>query len=489
MAAVTTPSSTSPSIGPGGAAEPGSAAAPSTPVAEIPARVEALRKVFESGRTRPVEWRKEQIRGVKRLVTDAEDELVEALRSDLGKPPVEGYITEIGFMKAEADYALRHLDRWLRPEKVSVPLPQMPAKARVHRDPRGVVLIIGPWNYPVQLILAPLVAALAGGNAAVVKPSEVAPATSAALARLIPRYVDPDAVAVVEGAVPETTALLAERFDHIFYTGNGTIGRVVMKAAAEHLTPVTLELGGKSPVIVDRSADLDVAARRIVWGKFLNAGQTCVAPDYVLADRSVRDPLVEKVESAVRSFYGDDPHRSLDYARIVNERHFGRLEGLIESTSGAVEFGGERSVDDLYFSPTALRDPSPDDRIMQEEIFGPILPFLAVDDVAEAIDFVNDRDNPLALYVFTGDDRVAGEVTEATSAGGMCVNATLYHLAVPGLPFGGVGASGIGAYHGRSGFDTFTHRKSVLTKPARPDPPIAYPPYTRIKAAILRRFL
>ncbi len=487
MAAVTTPSTTS--TGSNGPAVAGGAPMPSTALSEIPAKVAALRSAFDAGRTRPISWRKEQLRAVKRLVTEEEAALVEALRADLGKPATEGYVTEIGFMKAEAEYALHHLERWLRPEKVAVPLPQMPAKARIHRDPRGVVLVIGPWNYPVQLILAPLVAAVAGGNAAVLKPSEVAPNTSAALARLVPRYLDAEAVTVVEGAVPETTALLAERFDHIFYTGNGTIGRVVMEAAAKHLTPVTLELGGKSPVIVDRTADLDVAARRIAWGKFLNAGQTCVAPDYVLAERSVREPLVEKVEAAVRSFYGDDPHRSLDYARIVNGRHFGRLEGLLASTGGDVVFGGERSADDLYFSPTALRDPSPDDRIMQEEIFGPILPVLAVDNVAEAIDFVNDRDNPLALYVFTGDDRVADEVTEATSAGGMCVNATLYHLAVPGLPFGGVGASGIGAYHGRAGFETFTHRKSVLRKPARPDPPIAYPPYTRIKAAILRRFL
>lgn len=487
MAAVTTPSTTpsSPSDG----ERTGTAPAPPATVNGIPARVTALRSVFDSGRTRPVAWRKEQLRAVKRLVTDEEDALVEALRSDLGKPPAEGYVTEIGFMKAEADYALRHLDRWMRPEKVAVPLPQMPAKARIHRDPLGVVLIIGPWNYPIQLILAPLVAALAGGNTAVVKPSEVAPATSAALARLVPRYLDPEAVAVVEGAVPETTALLAERFDHIFYTGNGTIGRVVMEAAAKHLTPVTLELGGKSPVIVDHTADLDVAARRIAWGKYLNAGQTCVAPDYVLAERSVRDPLLEKVEAAKRSFYGDDPHRSLDYARIVNERHFGRLEGLLDSTGAAVAFGGERDAGDLYFSPTAILDPAPDDRIMQEEIFGPILPFLAVEDVAEAIDFVNGRDNPLALYVFTGDDRVADAVAGATSSGGMCVNATLYHLAVPGLPFGGVGESGIGAYHGRAGFETFTHRKSVLRKPTRPDPPVAYPPYTRLKAALLRRFL
>jgi len=486
MAAVTTPSTTS--TGSNGPAVAGGAPMPSTALSEIPAKVAALRSAFDAGRTRPISWRKEQLRAVKRLVTEEEAALVEALRADLGKPATEGYVTEIGFMKAEAEYALHHLERWLRPEKVAVPLPQMPAKARIHRDPRGVVLVIGPWNYPVLLILAPLVAAVAGGNAAVLKPSEVAPNTSAALARLVPRYLDAEAVTVVEGAVPETTALLAERFDHIFYTGNGTIGRVVMEAAAKHLTPVTLELGARARS--STTAPPTSTSRRAASRGASSSRRTDLRrPDYVLAERSVREPLVEKVEAAVRSFYGDDPHRSLDYARIVNGRHFGRLEGLLASTGGDVVFGGERSADDLYFSPTALRDPSPDDRIMQEEIFGPILPVLAVDNVAEAIDFVNDRDNPLALYVFTGDDRVADEVTEATSAGGMCVNATLYHLAVPAC---------------RSAASAPGHRQRTTAAPAsrrsptaracsatlaRPDPPIAYPPYTRIKAAILRRFL
>jgi aldehyde dehydrogenase (NAD+) len=352
------------------------------------------------------------------------------------------------------------------------------------------VLIIGPWNYPVQLVLAPLVGALAAGNAAVLKPSEVAAHTSRALARLIPRYLDGDAIAVIEGGVPETTALLDERWDHIFYTGNGTVGRVVMAAAAKHLTPVTLELGGKSPTIVDRSANLDVAARRIVWGKYINAGQTCVAPDYVLVDRRVEGPLSARMRDAVRQFYGDDPQASNDYGRIINDRHFARLARLIDDEgSGEVLYGGDRDEDDRYFSPTAVRNPELTSPIMQEEIFGPILPVIAVDDTASAIEFVNSREKPLALYVFAEETEVANRVIASTSSGGACVNATIFHLAVPGLPFGGVGASGMGAYHGRATFETFSHAKSVLTKPTGIDPSIAYPPYRGIKAKLLRRLL
>jgi aldehyde dehydrogenase (NAD+) len=295
---------------------------------------------------------------------------------------------------------------------------------------------------------------------------------------------------VIEGGVPETTALLEERWDHIFYTGNGTVGRVVMAAAAKHLTPVTLELGGKSPTIVDRSANLDVAARRIVWGKYINAGQTCVAPDYVLVDRRVEGPLTARLRDAVRQFYGDDPHTSGDYGRIIDDRHFARLSRLIEDDgAGEVLFGGERDEADRYFAPTAVRSPEPTSPIMQEEIFGPILPVIAVEDVDAAIDFVNAREKPLALYVFAEDTDVANRVVASTSAGGVCINATIFHLAVPGLPFGGVGGSGMGAYHGRATFETFSHAKSVLAKPTGIDPSIAYPPYRGLKAKLLRKLL
>ncbi len=424
------------------------------------------------------------------LLTEGEPELIAALAADLGKSAIEAFVTEIAITHAEIDFTLRHLSGWLRPEKVHVPVKQQPGQARIHRDPLGVVLIIGPWNYPVQLVLAPLIGAIAAGNAAVIKPSEVSPSCSHALATLVPRYLDTEAIAVVEGAVPETTALLDERWDHIFYTGNGAVGRVVMTAAAKHLTPVTLELGGKSPTIVDRSANLEVAAKRIAWGKYINAGQTCVAPDYVLVDRRVEGPLTARLRDAVRQFYGTDPRASGDYGRIINDKHFARLARLIEDEgAGEVLYGGERDEADRYFAPTAVRAPEPSSPIMQEEIFGPILPIIAVDDVDAAIEFVNAREKPLALYVFAEDSDVATRVVDNTAAGGVCVNATVFHLAVPGLPFGGVGGSGMGAYHGRATFDTFSHAKSVLTKPTAIDPSIAYPPYTGIKAKLLRRFL
>jgi aldehyde dehydrogenase (NAD+) len=452
--------------------------------------VKRLRTTFDAGRTRPVEWRKAQLHALRQLLVEGEEELSAALERDLGKSALEGFLTEIAFVRAEIDETLRHLDAWLRPAKVSVPLKQQPGKARIHRDPLGVVLIIGPWNYPVQLVLAPLVGALAAGNCAVVKPSEVAAHSSHALARLVPRFLDPDAVAVVEGGVPETTALLEERWDHIFYTGNGTVGRVVMTAAAKHLTPVTLELGGKSPTIVDRHADLDVAARRIAWGKYINAGQTCVAPDYVLVDRRVEGPLAARLRDTVRDFFGDDPSASPDFGRIVNDRHFERLVRLADGDgAGEVVYGNERDEAARYYAPTALRGSEPSAAIMQEEIFGPILPLIAVDDVDAAIEFVNARDKPLAMYVFSEDSNVTDHVLASTSAGGVCVNATLFHLAVPALPFGGVGESGMGAYHGRSSFETFTHEKSVLTKPTKLDPSVLYPPYKGLKAKLLRRFL
>lgn len=463
---------------------------PTTTTPSASAVISRVRSAFNSGRTRPVEWRKEQLGALDRLLVDSEAELLEALRLDLGKPALEGFITDIAFVRAEIAETLRHLDQWLRPERAKVPVKQKPGTARIHRDPLGAVLIIGPWNYPIQLVLAPLVGAIAGGNTAVIKPSEVSEHSSRVLARLVPRFLDPDAFAVVEGGVTETTALLAEHWDHIFYTGNGTVGRVVMAAAAKHLTPVTLELGGKSPVIIDRSANLDVAARRIVWGKFLNAGQTCIAPDYLLVDRTVEGPLLARMSDAVRSFYGADPRTSSDYGRIINERHFERISKLVDGEgAGDVVFGGARDAASRYFAPTALRGTDATAAIMQEEIFGPVLPTIAVDDLDDALEFVTARDKPLALYVFAEDSGVQQRVLNETSSGGVCVNATLFHITVPGLPFGGVGESGMGAYHGRSGFETFTHRKSVLNRPTKLDPSIAYPPYTSLKAKVLRKLL
>ncbi|MFG3280620.1 aldehyde dehydrogenase family protein [Streptomyces sp. NPDC048111] len=432
---------------------------------EQPAETVArLRATFRSGRTKPVEWRTTQLRRLRELLTTHSTEIAEALHADLGKSATEAFRTEIDFTVREIDHTLEHLDTWLRPEPAPVPAHLgSDATARTQYDPLGVVLVIAPWNYPVQLLLTPMLGALASGNAVVVKPSELAPASSAALARLLPRYLDTSAVAVVEGAVPETTALLAERFDHIFYTGNGTVGRIVMRAAAEHLTPVTLELGGKSPAFVDRGADLSVVADRLVRGKFLNAGQTCVAPDYVLTDPQTARALEPEFARAVEEVFGADPQGSRAFGRIVNERHFDRLSSLLDS--GRTVTGGDTDRATKYIAPTVLADVDPKSPVMREEIFGPILPVVTVADLDEAIAFINDRDKPLALYAFTESDGTRARLAAETSSGGLGFGLPLAHLTVSDLPFGGVGESGMGNYHGRYSIETFSHRKAVLEKP------------------------
>ncbi|MFF9097983.1 aldehyde dehydrogenase family protein [Streptomyces sp. NPDC014802] len=431
---------------------------------QIAATVARLRATFRTGRTRPVAWRTAQLHALRAMLTEQGAELAAALHADLGKSEPEAYRTEIDFTVREIDHTLDHLDAWLRPEPAPVPAHLgADATAWTQADPLGVVLVIAPWNYPAQLLLAPLVGALAAGNAVVVKPSELAPATSAALARLLPAHLDTEAVAVVEGGVPETTALLAERFDHIFYTGNGTVGRIVMRAAAEHLTPVTLELGGKSPAFVDVGTDLDVVADRLVRGKFLNAGQTCVAPDYVLTDPATAAALEPALAAAVEKVYGPDPRTAPHYSRIVNERHFDRLTALLGS--GRVVTGGGSDRAAKYIAPTVLADVDPKAPVMQEEIFGPILPIVTVDGLDEAIAFVTDRDKPLALYVFSASDDTRRRFAAETSSGGLGYGLPLAHLTVPDLPFGGVGESGMGNYHGRWSLETFSHRKAVLDKP------------------------
>ncbi|MFI9169570.1 aldehyde dehydrogenase family protein [Streptomyces lincolnensis] len=435
------------------------------PTPEQPADVVArLRATFRTGRTKPVEWRTTQLRRLREMLTDNGADLAAALHADLGKSSAEAFRTEIDFTVREIDHTLDHLADWLRPESAPVPAHLgEDARAWTQYDPLGVVLVIAPWNYPAQLLLAPVVGALAAGNAVVAKPSELAPATSAALARLLPAYLDTDAVAVVEGGVPETTALLAERFDHIFYTGNGTVGRIVMRAAAEHLTPVALELGGKSPAFVDNDTDLDVVADRLVRGKFLNAGQTCVAPDYVLTDPATAAALEPALVRAVEALFGTDPSTSGEYGRIVNERHFDRLTGLLDS--GRTVVGGDSDRTTKYLAPTVLADVAPDSPVMREEIFGPILPIVTVPGLDGAIDFITGRDKPLALYVFTESDDTRARIAAETSSGALGHGLPLAHLTVSDLPFGGVGESGMGSYHGRYSIETFSHRKAVLEKP------------------------
>lgn len=461
---------------------------PLTLTPEIPPIVARLRAAFAAGRTKPVSWRRAQLRALRQLLTEERATLEKALKTDLGKPPVEAHTTEIGFVVTEIDHTLKHLSSWLRPQRVPVPMALAPARARRVREPLGTVLIVSPWNYPVNLALSPLVGAIAAGNAAVIKPSELSPATSGALADLIPRYLDSEAVAVVEGGVTESTALLEERFDHIFYTGNSAVARIVMAAAVKHLTPLTLELGGKSPAVVEPGVDLATTARRLAWGKYTNAGQTCVAPDYVLAIGDTAEELQKELAAAITEMFGSDPARSPDYGRIINERHFDRLSALLRS--GEVVAGGRTNREDLYIAPTVLGNVAPDTPVMAEEIFGPILPVVRVPDLDAAIRFVNERDKPLALYGFTNSDVTKRRLTTETSSGGLGFGLPIAHLAVPGLPFGGVGESGMGAYHSAASIDTFSHTKSVLDKSLLMDTMrVAYAPISQVKERILRTML
>ncbi len=449
--------------------------------------VAKTRSAYESGKTRPLAWRKTQLQACVRMLQENADQFAEALATDLGRGPEEAWLYDIGFSITEIELMIKNLKKWTEPRKVSTPMVSLPGSSHRVPQPLGVVLVIAPWNYPIQLLLIPVAGAIAAGNAVVMKPSEVSSATSALLGKLVPRYLDNDAIAIVEGAVSETTQLLAEKFDHIFYTGNGTVGRIVMRAAAENLTPVTLELGGKSPTIVDKSANLAIAGRRIAWAKYVNAGQTCVAPDYVLAHDSIADKLVEEIRKSIKNFYGDDPRQSSDFARISSPRHFSRLDAML--ASGNIAIGGQTDEQDRYISPTVLVDVKASDAVMQEEIFGPILPVLAVQSIDDAIDFVNARPHPLALYVFAEDQKVNDKVVASTTSGGVTVNGTIFHMTGPFLPFGGVGESGMGAYHGRAGVDTFQHLKPVLKRSTRVDAPLAYPPYTKRKFAILKKFI
>jgi aldehyde dehydrogenase (NAD+) len=457
------------------------------PTTRIVATVARVRETYSARTTRPLEWRRAQLKAMIAMLEENESRWSDALREDLGKPTVEGFITDIAFVTGEIKSMLRNLKKWNRPERVGSPVVTQPSRSVRIPEPVGTVLVIAPWNYPIQLLLVPAAGAIAAGNAVVMKPSEVSVATSRLLAELCPRYLDTDAVVLVEGGVPETTTLLEQKWDHIFYTGNGTVGRIVMAAAARNLTPVTLELGGKSPVIVDRTANLRVAARRMAWGKWLNAGQTCIAPDYVLVDETVRSRFIDEVQKAVTEFYGTDPHASADYGRIVSQRHFDRLAGMLGS--GTIAVGGDAIADDRYISPTILVDVDMDSQMMDEEIFGPLLPIIPVTSVDEAVRFVNSRPHPLALYVFSEDKATVDRVLDRTTSGGVTVNGTLMHITNPNLPFGGVGESGMGAYHGKSSVRLFQHMKPVLKRGTRLDPSLAYPPYSDRKARIFRKVL
>ncbi|PNS08128.1 aldehyde dehydrogenase family protein [Solilutibacter silvestris] len=447
-------------------------------------RVARVRASFDSGRTRPYAWRTAQLRALGRMLAEDGDALHAALHADLGKCAIESSLSETAFLRAEIGHTLKHLRSWMRPQRIAMPLTLLPARGRLVPEPLGVALIIAPWNYPVQLLLGPLIGAIAAGNAAVLKPSEVSPNVSATLARLVPKYLDNEAIIVVEGGVAETTALLRERFDHIFYTGNATVARVVMEAAAQHLTPVTLELGGKSPLWIDDSVDMATAARRIVWAKFLNCGQTCVAPDYLLATPKVADVLMPHLRNAIGELYGDDPRNNPAYGRIINRRHGERLLALVDPARCVI--GGGHDIDDRYIAPTVLYPAHADDAVMQDEIFGPILPIVAVSDANAAIAFIRARAKPLALYAFTSDHALRQRFVDETSSGALVFDFAVAHLSAPDMPFGGVGASGMGAYHGASSFHIFSHFKPVLSKPMRPDTlRLIFPPYGKMTQRVI----
>lgn len=452
---------------------------------EIPPLVAGLRETFESGITRPLHWRRQQLHALRRMLVEHAPEFDLALNEDLGKPPAEARLTETGFLVSEIDHTLRHLKHWLAPRRAGVPLILQPASARLLLEPLGVVLVIAPWNYPLQLALAPLIGALAAGNAALVKPSELAQSTSVLLARLLPKFLDSRAVAVLEGGVEETTALLEQRFDHIFYTGNSRVGRVVMAAAAKLLTPVTLELGGKSPVWIDDSVNIEAAARRIAWAKFMNCGQTCVAPDYVLATPAVADKLSPALAHAIVELYGADPWSSHDYGRIINARHFQRLATLLDE--GRVVAGGQTDATQRYIAPTVLDYVAPDAFVMRDEIFGPILPIVRVAGLDAALAHIRKGEKPLALYAFTNDADARERIENETSSGAICFNAAIVHLGAPELPFGGVGESGMGSYHGRRSVEIFSHLKPVLKKPLWPDTLRSImPPYGKAAERVIR---
>jgi len=432
---------------------------------------------------RDYEWRLSQLRALKRLIDENEPAIFAALWKDLRKPAFECQATEHGIVRGEVIDAIKNLKRWMKPKRVCTALYNWPGRSLICREPFGLTLVMGAWNYPFQLTLAPVVGAIAGGNACLIKPPDLTPATSALIASLVPKYLDPDLFAVLEGGKDEVERILRRRFDLIFFTGGGTVGQVVMRAAAEHLTPVILELGGKSPAVVLNDADLKVTARRIAWGKFMNAGQTCVAPDYVLAEASIRDELVRELSAAIQSFYGDNAQASKDYCRIVSERAFDRIASLTEGSS--VLHGGHFDRTDLYMEPTIL-DSTVSSRAMEGEIFGPLLPVLPVANSEEALKFINERPKPLSLYVFTRNSREADRFMRLTTSGGFLVNDVVMHMPQPNLPFGGVGPSGMGAYHGRFSFEAFTHAKGVLKKSFWFDVPARYAPYNPLKSRILK---
>ncbi len=439
--------------------------------------IQNVRDFFQTQSTKDIKFRKKYLKALKKSIKKHEPDILDALKSDLGKNKVEAYATEVGFVMKELSYIIKELKNWAKTKSVTTPMMQFPAKSFIKYEPYGTVLIIGPFNYPFQLVMSPLIGALAAGNCAVVKPSEMTPQTSMVVQEILEEVFPPDYVKVVQGEKEVTSQLLDERFDYIFFTGSTKVGQIVYEKASKHLTPVTLELGGKSPVIIDDTANLKVAAERIAFGKFMNAGQTCVAPDYVLIDNEIKVKFVEALQATIQEFYGAQIEQSEDFGRIVNDNHFNRLVNIIEDSRQQVIYGGESNADELFVAPTIILDPELSDSVMQQEIFGPILPIIGYDTFNEVYDIVEQYEKPLALYLFTEDSDQITAVFNRLSFGGGCVNDTILHLANPNLPFGGVGHSGIGSYHGKYSFELFSHEKSYITKSTKLESGLLFPPY------------
>ena len=465
----------------------------------IGSSIERTRGFFASGATRNPDFRKETLKRLRDNIRSMENEICAALDEDLGKSAIESYMTETGMVLESIGYMLRHLGSMSRTRRTAPSIGQAPGKAKIYPEPYGTVLIISPWNYPLLLALDPLVAAVAAGNCCIIKPSEYAPATSLLLHRLISRTFDPGHVCIIEGGSDVGEALLECRFDYIFYTGGKTVGRIVMEKASRHLTPVTLELGGKSPVVVLDDADVDVAARRIAFGKLLNCGQTCVAPDYLLVGKGIKERFIRAFIRETEKMYGSQPMESPDYGKIINRRHFDRLSRFISMADrngstgstgeGHVVYGGMRDPERSKIAPTLLTEVTWNSAIMQEEIFGPILPILETESLEDAIAHISSGERPLAAYIFTGNRKLAEKFIHTVPFGGGCINDTIMQLASPRLPFGGTGESGIGTYHGKWGFRTFTHYKSILSKGTSIDPPFRYAPYNRVISRLIHRLI
>jgi aldehyde dehydrogenase (NAD+) len=448
--------------------------------------ISQFKKTFTSGKTRSVEWRHGQLLALKQMLEENEKSIYQALHDDLGKCEFESHISEYAFVLKDIALFLKKTKTWAKTRNVSTPLLLQPGHSKITPEPLGTVLIMGAWNYPLQLVLSPMVAALAAGNCVVLKPSELSVATSKLLAELVPKYLDKSAVAVYEGDVAATTELLKQRFDHIMYTGSEAVGKIVMRAASEYLTPVTLELGGKSPCIVDNNTNLKVTAARIIWGKFINAGQTCIAPDYILVTPLMREPLIKALQQALIKQFGRDPKQSEDYGRIINDRHFQRISGYLKENEERLIIGGQTDKKTKYIAPTLIFNPELTSPIMEEEIFGPLLPIIEIASMDKAIQFINDREKPLALYLFSNDDLTIKMVKNETSSGTLSINDTLTFMLNSDFPFGGVGHSGMGSYHGKWGFDTFSHFKPILHKSFFADMPMRYAPYSNWKQKIFK---